>query len=321
MSVNQKYTIGSVQQNKLIEFGLDIKDAFILDYIKEISRLKNVVKKVVDSKSYIWLDYNKMISYLPILNITNKEVIGRRFKKYTDLNLISRHLHKPFSSTGKTSGTYTFFSLEPKFNSLFEISNMEDSLEEKEVKLREMGLPTHPTEKSVEESTEKSSVHPTQKSGVNTPSNDTPNIKSSSSVNSKDEFTKSLKDLLSNSAVRNLNPNTMKNIGKFSNGDIQKVERVINFMKLKNKSMTPGVLVAILRDGDLKDGGSITPKELKRNDKIEFMASKLGEYEVRRLRNIILREIGFECSSIDDQLGNILCRKFNTYISEGGIYV
>ncbi len=321
MSVNQKYTIGSVQQNKLIEFGLDIKDAFILDYIREVSRLKNVVKKVVDGRSYIWLDYNKMISFLPILSINNKEVIGRRFKKYADLKLISRHLHKPISYAGRTSGTYTFFSLEAKFNSLFEINTIEDSLEEKEAKLREMGLPTHPTQKSAEESTKKSSVHPTQKSDVNTPNNNTPNIDSSSTDSPENGFIVNLMDLLSKSAVRNFNTNTLKNISRFSGNDIQVVERAIAFMKLKNKNITPGVLVAILRDKDFKNAGSITPKEVRRNEKIEFMAGKLGEHEVRRLRGLVLQEIGFECDGVDDQLGNILCRKFNQYIDEGGIYV
>ncbi len=321
MSVNQKYTIGSVQQDKLIEFGLDIKDAFILDYIREVSRLKNVVKKIVDGRSYIWLDYNKMISYLPILSINNTEVIGRRFKKYADLNLISRHLHKPFSSTGRTSGTYTFFSLETKFNFLFEINTIEDSLEEKESKLREMGLLPHPTEKSAEESTEKSSVHPTQKSDVNTPNNNTPNIDSSSTYSPEGDFTSKLMELLSKSAVRNFNTNTLKNITRFSGSDIQVVERAIAFMRLKNKSMTPGVLVAILRDKDFKNADSITPKEVRRDEKIEFMAGKLGEHEVRRLRGLVLQEIGFECDGVDDQLGNILCRKFNEYIDEGGIYV
>ncbi|GLI54729.1 hypothetical protein PM10SUCC1_02440 [Propionigenium maris DSM 9537] len=321
MSVNQKYTIGSVQQDKLIEFGLDIKDAFILDYIREVSRLKNVVRKVVDGRTYIWLDYNKMINYLPILSINNKEVIGRRFKKYGDLKLVSRHLHKPFSSTGRTSGTYTFFSLEAKFNSLFEINTIEDSPEEKEAKLREMGLLPHPTEKSDEESTEKSSVHPTEKSDVNTPNNNTPNIDSSSTDSTKEEFISNLMTLLSKSAVRNFNTNTLKNITRFSGNDIKVVERAIAFMKLKNKSITPGVLVAILRDKDFRDAGSIASKEVKRDEKIEFMAGKLGEHEVRRLRGLILQEIGFECSGVDDQLGNILCRKFNQYIDEGGIYV
>ncbi len=137
----------------------------------------------------------------------------------------------------------------------------------------------------------------------------------------EDNFTKNLEDLLLESAVKNTNSNTLKNISTLTNGDIQEVKRAIAFMKLKNKSMTPGILVAILRDGDYKDSGSITPREIRRDEKIEFMASKLGEQEVRRLRGLVLSEIGFECTGVDDQLGNILCRKFNEYLAKGGAYV
>ncbi len=140
-------------------------------------------------------------------------------------------------------------------------------------------------------------------------------------VVSEDDFTKNLKDLLLESAFKNTNSNTLRNITTLTNGDIKEVERAIAFMKLKNKSMTPGILVAILRDGDYKNSGSIAPKEIMRDEKIEFMAGKLGENEVKRLRELIKDEIGYECNAIDDQLGNVLCRKFNEYLNEGGAYV
>jgi len=138
---------------------------------------------------------------------------------------------------------------------------------------------------------------------------------------SEDEFIKNLKELLSGSSIKNLNPNTLKNIITFSNNDITVVERAIAFMKLKNKSMTPSILVAILRDGDFRQEGAVTQKEIKRNDKVKFMASRLGEVEVKRLRVEVLNSVGFECAGIDDQLGNILCRRFNEYIDNGGVYV
>jgi hypothetical protein len=52
-----------------MEYDLDIKDAFILTYLKEISFLKNVIEKKVNGKRYIWIDYQKLITYLPILKI------------------------------------------------------------------------------------------------------------------------------------------------------------------------------------------------------------------------------------------------------------
>lgn len=140
-------------------------------------------------------------------------------------------------------------------------------------------------------------------------------------VASENDFTENLKEFLSKSSIKNLNPNTINNIVTFSKGDIQEVERAITFMKVKNKSMTPDILVAILRDGDYKEPGNIAQKDIRRDEKIEFMAFKLGENEVRRLRGLILNEIGFECTGVDDQLGNVLCRKFNEYLVKGGTYV
>ena len=45
-----KYTIASVQQEKLIELDLDIKDAFILSYLKDtIGANSKFISKVVEN--------------------------------------------------------------------------------------------------------------------------------------------------------------------------------------------------------------------------------------------------------------------------------
>ena len=68
----QKYTIADVQQEKLIEYVLDIKDAFILTYLKEIFQVKKIIEKVIEGQRYIWVDYQKLISYLPVLKISSE---------------------------------------------------------------------------------------------------------------------------------------------------------------------------------------------------------------------------------------------------------
>ena len=317
----QKYQIADVQQDKLLDLGLDLKDAFILSYLREMSQLNNIIKKVVDSKTFIWIDYDKLLGYLPVLKISNSEVIGRRFKKYEKTGLLTKHLHKTI-----IHGTYTFFNLEDKFFNLFEISKIVSSVEETEEQMEKMGLFTKSTQKSGGFDLKVGSIS-TQKSVDNTPINILQKKDSSSKEEKKlaaasdDDFIKNLKDLVSESSIKNLNPNTIKNIITFSKNDIQVVERALAFMKLKNKSMTPNILVAILRDGDFNEKESIAPKEIKRIDKIKFIANKLGEFEVRRLRTKILNSVGFECTGVDDQLGNILCRKFNEYMEKGEIYV
>ncbi len=120
-----------------MEYDLDIKDAFILTYLKEISFLKNVIEKKIDEKRYIWIDYQKLITYLPVLKISNEEVVGRRMSKYEKLGLIRRHLHRSLSY-----GTYTFFSLNESFSYLFEINKSKYEIKELEKIRKKMGLPS-----------------------------------------------------------------------------------------------------------------------------------------------------------------------------------
>jgi hypothetical protein len=150
-------------------------------------------------------------------------------------------------------------------------------------------------------------------------------IKKSSSTDpaatSLDDFEKELKTLISKTSVSRLNANTLKNIKGYSHGDIEQVKRAIKFMHLKNKSMTADILVAILRDKDFDEKEALDPMKLKASDKIDFMTKKLGKIKVKELRSDLLKEMGFDGPHVDNELDNILCRHFNNFIQEGGIYV
>lgn len=127
----------------------------------------------------------------------------------------------------------------------------------------------------------------------------------------EDIFFKKLKDLLSKANIENINSNTLKNIKEFSNGDLDKVKKVLEFIKLKNKNMNSKILVAILRD---KDHLVIEPTDLQKitkKEKVEFMKNKLGILEIRGLRNLILKEIGFKCEGVDFELERVLCKRFD----------
>lgn len=184
---NYKYTIGDVQQQKLLELDLDIKDAFILTYIRDLAGADSIISKVVDGESYYWIDYQKMVDYMPILAIGNIKVIGRRITTYQNLGLVKRHLHKNFNQTsGRASNNYTFITITPKFKELFEISKVKIDKSEVEEKAREMGLSTEGTQKfsRVSPGALKSTyirghskvptLEGTQKCPLNTPNNYTP---------------------------------------------------------------------------------------------------------------------------------------------------
>lgn len=144
---NIKYTIGAVQQSKALEYDLDLKDAFILTYLKELTS-KKLIQKVIDNNTYFWIDYDALIDYMPLLGISTTKVLGRRFAKYEELGFIKRHLHKSYSKAkGQFSGSWTFIMFEEKFNELFEIGNIANDTTKMNEILEEMGLPTEDTQK------------------------------------------------------------------------------------------------------------------------------------------------------------------------------
>lgn len=144
---NIKYTIGAVQQSKALEHDLDLKDAFILTYLKELTS-KKLIQKVIDNNTYYWIDYDALIDYMPLLGISTSKVLGRRFAKYEELGFIKRHLHKSYSKAkGQFSGSWTFIMFEEKFNELFEIGNIANDTTKMNEILEEMGLPTEDTQK------------------------------------------------------------------------------------------------------------------------------------------------------------------------------
>lgn len=138
-----KYTIADVQQDKLIELGLDVKDAFIITYIKELCGSKKIIQKIVGGKPFYWIDYKNISIYLPVLGLNCIRAISKRFSKYEELGLITRHMHKKFNHvTGVVEGSYNFICFEEKFQELFEISKIDEDLEEMNKIAEKLGLST-----------------------------------------------------------------------------------------------------------------------------------------------------------------------------------
>ena len=129
-------------------------------------------------------------------------------------------------------------------------------------------------------------------------------------------FTKELKQLLKTEKVGNVNKNTIQNIYNHTYGDISKVKIALKHLKDLNRVIDPGALVAVLRDKDYLKPAPFKPQKLNRDEKIAVMTDKLGSAEVLRLRSLIKQDIGFDGPSVDKELGNLLCRKYNEMISD-----
>ena len=127
----------------------------------------------------------------------------------------------------------------------------------------------------------------------------------------EDDFFKNLKTLLSKANIKNVNTNTLKNIQELSNENIEDIKKVIKFMRTKNKTMAPNILVAILKDKDHLIVDPVDPKKVTKKEKVESMKNNLGINEIKNIRNLILKEIGFECNGVDFELERVLCCRFN----------
>jgi hypothetical protein len=117
-----KYTLYGFSQNKAIEFGLDLNDLAILRYIVDFKDSKNMSTEVVDGECYYWVKYEGILKELPILKI-KKDSIYRRLKTMCKIGILK---HKTF----KRAGTYSFYTLGPKYIELVDDSN-DSSVSEK----------------------------------------------------------------------------------------------------------------------------------------------------------------------------------------------
>ena len=86
-----KYTI-SINQYAVVKLGLhkktDLIDWSILDYLKDWVFAAKKKTLTLDSKEYIWINYNHLLEQMPLLNFKDKHSVSDRIKKFKSLGLI-----------------------------------------------------------------------------------------------------------------------------------------------------------------------------------------------------------------------------------------
>ena len=70
---------------------LDLKDAVILNFIKDFSHSSYAQTKLYKGKVYYWVSYALVIKNLPLLKIKTHDAIYRRFLKLAKANIIKFH--------------------------------------------------------------------------------------------------------------------------------------------------------------------------------------------------------------------------------------
>ena len=117
-------------QKKALEIGnedqkLDIVDLVILDWLKCF--YPKMKKYFIGEKEYVWIEYQKVLDDIPILDIKKRTVMDR-FKKMSELGVLE---HTTVYEKDGRKGTYSYFRLSGKYFDLLS-ENKGDNQDEKE---------------------------------------------------------------------------------------------------------------------------------------------------------------------------------------------
>lgn len=118
-----KYTVEGFSQKYLIQYGLDEKDALILRYFIDFKDSGNMKMKIINKVPYYWLKGGALLEQLPILKITNIDVLRRRLKKMTSCGILM-HEHV------LEGGSYAFYAIGPNYENLLSYDDLSESVED-----------------------------------------------------------------------------------------------------------------------------------------------------------------------------------------------
>ena len=89
-----RFSVFAYSQEKLLEYGLDVTDALILDWFANffIGKMeKRIFKDSSDNpKIFGWVKISKIMEDLPVIGITSEKGIRRRFDAFVEKGLMQR---------------------------------------------------------------------------------------------------------------------------------------------------------------------------------------------------------------------------------------
>lgn len=103
-----KYAILNFNQQAVIDLNenIDMEDLLLLDYVYNAIASPSMLHIVEDDIAYVWLQHDKILQDLPILNIS-KDRLKRRIKKLVDIQLLKT---KQIYDTG-IRGSKAYYSI------------------------------------------------------------------------------------------------------------------------------------------------------------------------------------------------------------------
>ena len=107
-----KLSIMDYHQPTAVAYGLNMDDLLLLKWFVDFRNTDRMELVMVEGEAYYWVKYDKVIEDLPILNISNKDVLRRRFKKLCEAKVLKFHLEK------NKKGTFTYYNTDKRYQLL-----------------------------------------------------------------------------------------------------------------------------------------------------------------------------------------------------------
>jgi hypothetical protein len=107
-----QYTFHGFSQERLLELGLDDRDAALLRYFVDFKDSGEMYSEEFEGEVYYWIKYEGIRKQLPLLgDKLKKDSIYRRFKNMVAKGVL-RHRMK------KSGGSFSFYALSEQYYSL-----------------------------------------------------------------------------------------------------------------------------------------------------------------------------------------------------------
>ena len=117
-----KYTILGFQQQKLIDSGLSVEDAFILRTIKDMYSSSSMIFKDFEGIKYMWINYTYLLEQIPIIG--SKRNLMRKIEFYGTEQFLLRVLKKEKDGV---KGNFSYIAPTSKLDTLQDFDLMTES--------------------------------------------------------------------------------------------------------------------------------------------------------------------------------------------------
>lgn len=104
-----KYSIEGFSQEKLVEHGLDCRDAVFLRWFVDFQATNQMKIHVEGTSVFYWIDHKTVIQELPILGRSTPDSVGKYIKQLIDKSVLEKHLVR----RGQDKGTEVYYRIVP----------------------------------------------------------------------------------------------------------------------------------------------------------------------------------------------------------------